>query len=275
MSEALSKMTLRAWLKEAGDINVIPELELRDYLVCLDLNLDIESQLIAVRGLLARNLEAEEILSNEIRHIEEHAKKVSGILNEQAVDDWLDRLNHSVYVDAAHSMAAVGMLAPLVESLFFQCFQGIGRRFFPALFPNDEHERWSRTYAAQWDCHFVIKRGRVKRGLVEGIMQLAEATGLDKRLPSDLKATLSALFAYRNKMFHLGFEWPLEERASFEKTIADNLWPKEWFLKATSGESPWIFYFSKVFTNHCLATIDKVLDGISEFVRDDLLPNEK
>ena len=263
------------WLKEAGDIGGMPELDLRDYLFSLDLNLDIESQLIAVRGLLARMQQADAALSEDIQQIEEHAKKVSGILNERAVDEWIDRLHHSVYQDAAHSMAAVGMLAPLIESLFFQCFQGVGRKFFPASPPNTSHERWLPTYAAQWDCHFAIKRGRLKGGLVEGIMQMTEATGLGKRLPPDLKATLSALFAYRNKMFHLGFEWPMGERLSFEKTIADSKWPKDWFVKSTSGESPWIFYMSKDFISHCLATIDKVLDGFSEFVRDELLPNQK
>jgi len=275
MSEPSPNPTLAMWLKEAGDIGGMPELDLRDYLFSLDLNLDIESQLIAVRGLLARMQQADAALSEDIQQIEEHAKKVSGILNERAVDEWIDRLHHSVYQDAAHSMAAVGMLAPLIESLFFQCFQGVGRKFFPASPPNTSHERWLPTYAAQWDCHFAIKRGRLKGGLVEGIMQMTEATGLGKRLPPDLKATLSALFAYRNKMFHLGFEWPMGERLSFEKTIADSKWPKDWFVKSTSGESPWIFYMSKDFISHCLATIDKVLDGFSEFVRDELLPNQK
>src|SRR5207248_2198413 len=81
--------------------------------------------------------------------------------------------------------------------------------------------------------------------------------------------------AYRNKMFHLGFEWPMEERLSFEKAIADSKWTGGWFVKSTSGDSPWIFYMSKEFITHCLATIDKVLDAFGEFVRDVLLPNQQ
>ena len=36
----------------------------------------------------------------------------------------VDHLHQSVFQDAAHSMAAVGMLAPFVESLFKQAFPG-------------------------------------------------------------------------------------------------------------------------------------------------------
>ena len=38
-----------------------------------------------------------------------------------------------------------------------------------------------------------------------------------KYLPDDLEPTLSALFAYRNAMFHSGFEWPRKELERFEK----------------------------------------------------------
>lgn len=39
-----------------------------------------------------------------------------------AVDQWVSVLHDSVYQRAAHSMAAVGMLAPLVESMFDEAF---------------------------------------------------------------------------------------------------------------------------------------------------------
>ena len=46
---------------------------------------------------------------------------------------------------------------------------------------------------------------KTKKDLVAGILQLCDATGLVKKLPSDLEVTLSALFIYRNRMFHDGF----------------------------------------------------------------------
>ena len=121
----------------------------------------------------------------------------------------------------------------------------------------------------------MVKDGRTSKDLVSGIMQLADATGLSARLPRDLQATLSALFAYRNKMFHLGFEWPLDERLNFAKRITNEAWPNDWFAKATSDGKPWVFYLSKVFIEHCLATIEKVLDAFSVLVRDELLPKHQ
>lgn len=249
-----------------------PELDLRDHLFYLGLNLDVDAQLVAIQHLLYRNQTADEGLVREIREIEEHAKTVSGRLNDRAVDEWMSRLHASVYQDAAHSMAAVGMLAPLMESIFCQCFQGIGAKFFPSVGPVTSHDRWIAAHTAQWNCRFVIQNGQMRTDLVKGIEQLADALGMSQRLPQDLRKTLSALFAYRNKMFHLGFEWPLAERRAFAARITTEGWPTDWFSQASHGDEPWIFYMSSVFIDHLLATIDGVLDGFAIYVRDDLLP---
>jgi hypothetical protein len=262
--------TLATWLKEAGDLGGVPPMELRDFLFSLDWALDTESQLTAIRGLLARMQQTDKELTEEIRKIEEHARRAGGIENEHAVDEWIDRLHHSVYQDAAHSMAAVGMLAPFIESLFCQGFQAIRRHYYPASPPNSSHERWKAAGDAPWDCHLVVNGTRSRVNLVKGIMQLADATDLSKRLPSDLEKALTALFTYRNKMFHNGFEWPLAERLRFDRAMEEAGWPENWFTKSTSGNEPWIFYMSKDFIAHCLATIDKVLDAFGEFVREEL-----
>lgn len=258
--------------KAAGFSSTGPALDLRDHLYFLDLTLDVESQLRAIHGLLNRNLQADKALEEEIKEVEDHARKLEGMVGERAVDEWLDRLHHSVYQDAAHSMAAVGMLAPLIESIFAQSFQSIGSKFFTASQPVTTHARWSATHQIQWDCHLVITEGRSRADLVSGIAQLADATGLSSRLPADIKATLAALFAYRNKMFHLGFEWPLAERVAFAARITEEHWPTEWFSRATSGTEPWIFYMSTQFIDHVIETIYRVLDGLAAYVRDELLP---
>jgi hypothetical protein len=250
------------------------ELEPHDYLYALQLDFDVDAQLIAIRGLLHRNRKANEELENEIKQIEEHSRRLNGVYAERASDAWVDHVHHSVYQGAAHSMSAVGMLAPLVETVFYQCFRGIGNRFFPASHPTQKHERWNAAHAIQWDCHLLVVGNRSERNLVRGILQLSDAVGLASRLPSDLKPTLSALFAYRNNMFHHGFEWPIEERDLFAKRIADERWPSDWFSEATSGDKPWIFYLSDKFIEHCLTTIDNVLDTIGVFVRDELPPKE-
>ncbi len=267
MSEQ-SKPSASPGIPEDYGFSAFPELEPRDHLYALKLDFDIDAQLIAVRGLLHRNRKAAEELADEIRQIEEHTRRLSGVNADWAVDDWVDHVHHSSYQEAAHSMAAVGMLAPLVEAIFYQCFRGVGNHFYPANQTAQTHARWKAAHAIQWDCHMFVTGNRAKQNLVRGILQLSDAVGLTDRLPADLKPTLSALFAYRNSMFHLGFEWPMEARERFAKRITDEGWPSDWFSVATSDNKPWIFYMSDKFIEHCLTTIDRVLDAIGTFVRD-------
>ena len=74
------------------------------------------------------------------------------------------------------------------------------------------------------------------------------------------------MFAYRNKMFHHGFEWPLNERRKFEQTIRKGEWPSNWFIKSWIGDEPWIFYLSTIFIDHCLLTIDQVIQGVGAYL---------
>ena len=77
---------------------------------------------------------------------------------------------------------------------------------------------------------------------------------------------LAALFGYRNNMFHNGFEWPLEKREKFAQRIKNSGWPDAWFGKATRDKEPWIFYMSPDFIEHCLHTIDQVLEGVGRYL---------
>jgi len=165
-------------------------------------------------------------------------------------------------------MAAVGMPAPLIESIFYQSFDGLRHKFLePNKIPLSPHRRWQWSAAAQWDCHFVWGEKGSRKDLVEGILQLAEAVGLSPHLPADLKPTLQALFEYRNKMFHNGFEWPPVQRERFQRRLQAANWPSDWFSKATTGNSPWIFYVTDAFIQHCFTTIDSVLNGVGVFAR--------
>lgn len=233
-------------------------------LACIVLpELDYEAQLVAIRHILRRHREADEQLAGEIRELEAFAERTSGMRNQRAVEEWTERMHTAVYQDAAHSMAALGMLAPLVESMFYQAFQGIKREFYPRATVPMSHKRWQQPSEDQWDCHFVWSKGRRSTNLTDGIMQLAESVGLTPHMPSTLEKTLQALFGYRNKMFHFGFEWPVVERCRFKKRIAD--WPTDWFVQAQSGGEPWVFYLSEVFIEHCLRLVDEVIDGIGAY----------
>lgn len=232
-------------------------------------DLDFDAQLDAINNLLRRNRNVDTVLSDKIEEVKQFAEQTSGFWNARAVEELVGHYQNSVYQDAAHSMAAVGMLAPFIESFFFQAFEGIGKEYFTETKTPARHVRFEPA-AYQWDCHWVrADKGDRKwsKDLVRGIKQLSEATGLMKHLPSDYVSVLSALFAYRNKMFHCGFEWPKEERARFTSRIENGEWPEAWFTDAKSGGEIWIYYVTDAFVDHCMKTIDACLDGVGAYCK--------
>ncbi|WP_210526936.1 hypothetical protein [Rubellimicrobium arenae] len=229
---------------------------------------DFEAQLFAIKGALERNKEAEQRASDNIQHMREQINLLApeDHRNRDHLDDYLtDMFHDSVYSDAAHSMAAVGMLAPYFESLFVALFDAIGKKVGSDLGSGKRAKAFQEIY---WNPQVVIRDKRMGDDLVVGIMELATEVGLLTYLPQDLDKTLKALFAYRNNMFHNGFEWPLETRQRFQNRSANQHWPKDWFEQSTSGDDPWIFYMSEKFITRCLATIDEVLDGVGRFLKE-------
>ena len=151
------------------------------------------------------------------------------------VEEQIELFFRSVYENAARSMAAVGMLAPLVESLF---------------------ERLA---------DILNKTTPYRKDTVDSILILVKEEEVTS-MPDDLESTLRALFEYRNKMFHHGLEWPPCERQKFERRISDAEWPASWFHQARDANGPWIFYLSPEFISHCLDTIETVMDGVGTFL---------
>lgn len=228
--------------------------------------IDIEAQLIAVRALLKRNAKADQLVRDDIRALAEEADKLSSGDDEQHFleERWVEENQRAVYQDAAHSMAAVGMLAPLCESLFVAVFQTL-RSKSPST--NVASVRGQAASDEFWDPHYLYGKGGRQIDLTQGILQLCQHTGLAPRMPTDLNAVLGALFAYRNKMFHHGFEWPMDERTKFQARLDRGEWPDGWFAKATSGGQPWIFYLSPLFVDHCLQTVENVLEGMGQHLK--------
>ena len=216
---------------------------------------DYEQQLTAITGLLARNKAADKQLEAERR----------------GIDGSGENFNAMVYQGAAHSMAALGMIAPMYESMFIHAFPSIRELFRKAGVSLAAHPRDRITKSAYfWDCRRVYSekaKRKTQKDLVKGIMDLADATELT--LPDGLERLLAALFHYRNKMFHCGFEWPKHECLKFAKWIEREKW-EGWFDRSDHGDEPWIFYMSDDFIRGCLEMIDKVLDAFGRYCKDRL-----
>ena len=202
--------------------------------------LDYDAQFRAIRSLLSRQERADRELENRIKEVGEFAAQATGAANERAVDEWVDLLHGSLYQHAAHSMTTVGMIVSFLESVFRLAFQGIGR---------------------------PLPQGHLVEHVIKGVKEV----GMEKYIPDDLEPTLSALFTYRNKMFHNGFEWSPEERQKFEQTLNNSGWPSDWFSSATIDGEPWMFYMSPEFIDHCLDRIRQIIEGIEKFALDRVL----
>ena len=238
----------------------------RDRALVLIGEVDLEAQLLAIRSLLHRNRQADEALTADIQNVAKTIPTTRGPYAQHLVDQWVDEMHGSVFQGAAHSMSTVGMLAPFIESLFVAIFSHLGKR--EAGIKTASGPATVASSAHLWDPHDVERAGKMKKdGLVNGIVRLSHSTRLASYLPNDLEAVLTALFSYRHKMFHHGFEWPEHEREKFQRRIAEKGWT-DWFSNSSHDHKPWVFYMRASFIEHCLTTIDQVLEGLGKYLED-------
>jgi hypothetical protein len=241
----------------------------RDYAVLLLGDADLEAQLRAIRGQLHLHAQADAALQDDIKDLAERASKASGEYGMHLENSWVDEMHGSVFQDAAHSASAIGMLAPLLESLFVGIFGGIRDIELPVKPVTPTGTRAASIADKKfWDPHYVFNAsGKKSPDVLRGIMQLVDATGLAPHMPADYAQMLGAIFGYRNKMLHHGFEWPPAERARFEATIVREGWPADWFDRSQTNGETWIIYMSDALVRHALSKIDEMLDGVGAFIQ--------
>lgn len=254
-----------------------PEIEPRGYLHKLKLDFDHESQLREIHKFLKRNQQVDQELDRETKEIEESLSTIQQDDDaeservEMIEETVIDNYHESIYQGIAHSMAAVGLLAPFMESTLHQCFWGMKSLYSRESIPElADQTRYQLNIDAFWDCHFTFsKNGKRNVNIVEGTKQLSEATGLDQFLPVDFLKVLGALVAYRNAMFHNGMEWPADQREKFQNRIKNDQWPVDWFDLATTGDEkkPWMFFMTEKFIKRCFRLADEVLEAFGALVK--------
>lgn len=224
----------------------------------------LEMQLDAIKELILRHRQAEAATRIKFEGLD--AEIEADPDNEQLDllrEEWFWK---AVFMDSAHSMAAVGMLAPFIESLFVAIFESLKDK--DAL-PTG-HRRNSLEERDVWNPQWYAARKPEdnRKDIILGIRQLADATGLTVHLPPGHEPALEALFVYRNNMLHNAFEWPTKKVEGFTKTIASKGWPKDWFSGVDRGEDPWLYYMAPDFCAHCVALIDGIIDGTGRYLKE-------
>ena len=162
-------------------------------------------------------------LEERIIETDKAARQATGRANDNVVDQHVELAHISCFQEAARSMAAVAMIAPFIESLFQAVFVAIN------------------------------EPSRRRRGIsvVDRIIQVVERTGMKEYMPEGFESTLSALFKYRNKIFHGGFEWSQGRMKDFQKALVKEHWPSGFFSCTKAGGYPWMFYMTPAFIDHC------------------------
>lgn len=234
----------------------------RDYAHYYFTAYDLDAQLIAIRAFLSASRTMEREQADEIEALAQRAREVG---SDHMVGIWTDEVHASVYHDAARSAAAVGMLAPFVENLFTGLFRGIGNMGEDVLGDVAGTSRSDRAKANFWDPHNHYGKNGTTADLVAGIMQLSEVSAIGELLPDDLETVLKALFDYRNRILHNGFEWPETARSAFGDRARN--WPNTWFESATSNGKPWVWYMTETFIQRVLRLIEEVLEAAGQHLR--------
>ena len=116
---------VQEYLEALRDFAGTEEIDDRDIALGI-LTPDYESQLAAIKGLLQRNYADEERATAKLLEMEADIRERHGPqVVDFWIDTWVDHLHEGVFIDAAHSMAAVGLVAPLIESLFDRAFRSV------------------------------------------------------------------------------------------------------------------------------------------------------
>lgn len=108
-------------------------------------SIDWDAQLDAIRAVLARNRTAAEQISTNIAQLGEQAQTYSGPYHGHLIDEHADAMFRSSYSDAAVSLSAVGMIAPMMESVFSQALQSLGAMYAAKKMESPPHRRWKRA----------------------------------------------------------------------------------------------------------------------------------
>lgn len=241
----------------------------RDFLFFLLDNLDWDSQLSAVRLMIARNKEAREAYDKAIKRDKEEVQAYRGPYRHHYDDQHTDMLHETIFRDAAESMAAIGMIAPMVESTLGQSLAALGNMYETKKIAPPVHKRWTRagTHKERWNCQFHFNNKKeAKNNILEGFPQLAAASGLEPFLPPGFHSWFKAMFSYRNSMFHGGFEWSLERRSAFRESIEKNGW-EQFFTCSETGGQPWAYYLTNDTLNEMPSVVETLLDGLAAFAK--------
>ena len=177
-----------------------------------------------------------------------------------------DSLCAITYRDAACAHSAIGALAPFYEGVFQHEFAALRvalewrKRELPKT-----HHRWQLEPDDFWSLSVVSEKGTKgdNPDVARTAGQLFAALAIGDKFPPDFAKVVKALFAYRNRALHNGYEWPTAARDKFAELASKSGW-SDWFAWSTIGGELWISSVADDFIAKCLDTGEKMVKGFHE-----------
>ncbi|RWO22122.1 hypothetical protein [Mesorhizobium sp.] len=248
-------------------------LEDRDYLYRLVSTIDWDAQLEAIRAVLREHRRSADGVSANIKELEEEARTYQGPYHDHVINEHVDAKWRSTYSDAAISLSAVGMIVPMLETIFAQAFHSLGAKYAAKGIAPPDHKRWRRAkdHPERWNVQWYFGKNDGRVDIVSGLPQLCDAIELSAHLRPDDIDWIVALFSYRNRMFHGGFEWSIPQRQMFVALIAERGWDR-YFFWSTSNDEPWICYLRDEVIDVLPDRVFAILGGLGRFTK--ALPDE-
>lgn len=240
----------------------------RDYLYRLVSTIDWDAQLDAVGAVLRQHRLSSESVSARIRALEDEASTHKGPYQHRIVDEQVDEMWRSSYGEAAISLSAIGMIVPMIETIFAQMFEALGEKYATRGMAPPDHKRWrlAGEHPDRWNvqCHFGAKK--VRTDVTSGLKQLCDAAGVLPFLGPNDPDWMVALFHYRNQMFHGGFEWSIPQRQAFSKLIVVRKWDR-YFTWSKSRDEPWICYLRDEVIDELPQRVFSILGSLGRFTK--------
>jgi hypothetical protein len=216
-------------------------------------SMDFNTQFRAIHDLLGHSKIFIKKMDEQIKVAE---KRHDG--SEYADINLNDSYYDSVYLDAAYSMAAVGQLAPLLESLMTDYFTQLGKKYSDNKFKSN---RFNNVSEQSWNPHYVFGKEAIREDFCDGLEQLIKDLDIESKLPKNTVKIFRALMIYRNKMFHNGLEWPEKQRKRFADFIRQEK-IEEWFSCSRISNRPWIYYMEDAFIEECLKLTKLLIENL-------------
>lgn len=234
-------------------------------------DLDVEYQLAAIERITKLHLKYKLDLDEEIKRREFIALNNEGKNNDWEVDWHIEAIHESIYADGALCLSFVGLIVPLIETIFVMFFKHIGKNWKDDMIMS--FPRWQNLNKNDfWDCRkFLNNEMKQESDIKEGILQLCECTRFNDYLAPKFSKILTILFKFRNNLFHNGMEWPINKRKEFQRLLND-MDCNQYFSFSTSAGEPWIFSMTDECINYCQSLVKDTYYSMNKYCMDnDLL----